>query len=309
MHHDERYRQTLDQLQRQLHDLQDQARALQEGARSQLPSMGRLRHQVRDQWQSLPDLSALAALLPFGSFGASSRSARDYLPDLHQIQLLPRHLRRHASDYAPSRGTLGTLLLVAAGGAALYAVASLVAERRAVSGRDAPSKALRGREAAGGDWRENTVVGRTVTINRSRAEVYAAWRDFSRFPEFLENIDAVEVIDERRAAWRVAGPAGSHVEFLTTITEDRPGEVIAWQSEEDAAVRNSGRIVFRDAPGGRGTEVDATIAYDAPGGVVGRAVAKLFQREPGIQARRDLKRFKQWMETGEIANSASRPET
>jgi len=32
--------------------------------------------------------------------------------------------------------------------------------------------------------------------------------------------------------------------------------------------------------------------------------AKLFQREPRIQARRDLHRFKQLMETGEISVSA-----
>jgi uncharacterized membrane protein len=33
-------------------------------------------------------------------------------------------------------------------------------------------------------------------------------------------------------------------------------------------------------------------------------VAKLFQREPRIQTRRDLHRFKQLMEAGEIATSA-----
>ena len=35
-------------------------------------------------------------------------------------------------------------------------------------------------------------------------------------------------------------------------------------------------------------------------------MAKLFQREPSIQARHDLKRFKMLMETGEIATSARR---
>jgi len=38
--------------------------------------------------------------------------------------------------------------------------------------------------------------------------------------------------------------------------------------------------------------------------MIGKAVAKLFQREPAIQARRDLRRFKQLMETGEIATSS-----
>ena len=48
----------------------------------------------------------------------------------------------------------------------------------------------------------------------------------------------------------------------------------------------------------------AVIAYDPPGGTVGRMIAKLFQREPRIQTRRDLHRFKQLMEAGEIATSA-----
>jgi uncharacterized membrane protein len=49
--------------------------------------------------------------------------------------------------------------------------------------------------------------------------------------------------------------------------------------------------------------VTATIIYDPPGGGIGQAFAKLFQREPKIQARRDLRRFKQLMETGEISTS------
>ena len=49
--------------------------------------------------------------------------------------------------------------------------------------------------------------------------------------------------------------------------------------------------------------VTATIAYDPPAGAVGKWIAKLFRREPKIQARRDLRRFKQFMETGEIATA------
>ena len=65
-------------------------------------------------------------------------------------------------------------------------------------------------------------------------------------------------------------------------------------------------MTFRDAPGGRGTEVEAIIAYVPPAGELGRWVAKLFQAEPAIQGRRELKRFKMLMETGEIATSATR---
>ena len=51
--------------------------------------------------------------------------------------------------------------------------------------------------------------------------------------------------------------------------------------------------------------VRATISYDPPAGAIGKIVAKIFQREPNVQGRRDLRRFKQLMETGEVTTSAS----
>ena len=75
-------------------------------------------------------------------------------------------------------------------------------------------------------------------------------------------------------------------------------------------IETSGEVRFEDAPGERGTRVSLVMAYDPPAGALGRAVAKLFLREPQVQARHDLKRFKMLMETGEIATSArTRDET
>lgn len=151
--------------------------------------------------------------------------------------------------------------------------------------------------------RGDTITGRAVTINRPRQELYDYWRDFSNLASFMENVVSVETLDARRSRWVVKAPAGKTVEWVAAVTEEQPGELIAWASEEGADVPNSGRITFRDA-GDRGTVVTATILYDPPGGAIGRIVAKLFQREPAIQARRDLRRFKQLMETGEIATNA-----
>jgi len=148
-----------------------------------------------------------------------------------------------------------------------------------------------------------SAVGRAVTIRRPRAELFACWRDFGRLASFMENVERVEPIDGKRSHWVVKAPGGETVEWDARITDEREGELIAWASEEGADIANSGRVAFRDA-GARGTVVTATIAYDPPGGGVGRLIAKLFQREPGIQARRDLRRFKQLMETGEIATGA-----
>ncbi|HLJ22156.1 MAG TPA: SRPBCC family protein [Stellaceae bacterium] len=152
----------------------------------------------------------------------------------------------------------------------------------------------------------DTVVGRTVTINRPRGEIYAFWRDFTNLAAFMENIAEIQILDDRRSHWVVRAPAGQTAEWDAVITEDRPNECIAWASVPDARIRHSGSVRFRDAPAGRGTEVVATLAYDPPAGALGKAFAKLFQREPQVQARQDLRRFKQLMETGEVATARMR---
>lgn len=148
-----------------------------------------------------------------------------------------------------------------------------------------------------------TVIGRSVTINRPAAELYAYWRDFSNLATFMENIERIDTRDDELSHWVVKAPAGKTVEWDARITEDIEGKSIAWTTE-NADVANSGRVEFREA-GARGTVVTATLLYDPPAGLVGKIVAKLFQREPAIQARRDLRRFKQLMETGEIAVAAN----
>ncbi|MDZ5695916.1 SRPBCC family protein [Chelativorans sp. M5D2P16] len=214
------------------------------------------------------------------------------------------HHRSHLAYRRRENGDAGKVLAAATLGV-LAGTVVLVCARQALRSRpvlqpeDAPHHTWRRHAAA--DRRETALVGRTITVNRPRPEVYARWRDFSGFPDFMENVHAVTPVGDKGARWVVAAPGGGTITFETTITDERPDELIAWKSDEGAEVRNSGRIVFRDAPGGRGTEVEATIAYDPPGGAFGRATAKLFQREPRIQTRRELKRFKQLMETGEVA--------
>jgi uncharacterized membrane protein len=150
----------------------------------------------------------------------------------------------------------------------------------------------------------DVLVGRSVTINRPRRELYEFWRNFANLPRFMHKIRRVVVEDDTRSHWTVAAPAGKTVEWDSRLTMDEPGHLIAWSSEEGASLRNSGRVEFRDSPQGRGTVVTVTLVYDAPGGALGQAIAKLFHREPKIQARQDLRRFKQLMETGEVSTAA-----
>ena len=165
---------------------------------------------------------------------------------------------------------------------------------------DAPDHVFRRKT---GQYQEG-MVGRTVTIGKPKDEIYRSWRDFTRFPTFMENVEKVEDLGDGRSRWTVKAPLGSSVELITRITEDRPGDAIAWASEPESEIQTEGRVEFLDVAPGRGTGVRLTLKYDPPGGLPGRAVAKLLQREPNVQARRDLRRFKMLMETGEIATNA-----
>ena len=145
-----------------------------------------------------------------------------------------------------------------------------------------------------------------MTINRPVGEVFAYFRDFANLPTFMENVERIDILSGTRSHWVVRAPAGKTVEWNAVVTDEAKDSLIAWTSEPGADVANSGQVEFRDA-GARGTVVTATILYDPPAGVVGKLIAKMFQREPAIQARRDLNRFKQLIETGEIATAAMNP--
>jgi uncharacterized membrane protein len=149
----------------------------------------------------------------------------------------------------------------------------------------------------------DVLIGRSATINRPREELYSFWRDFKNLPQFMHNVHSVTIKDQIYSHWIIEAPAGKTVEWDSQITHDEPGRTIAWQSLEGASVRNSGRVEFLDSPDDRGTVVRVTLAYDPPAGAIGKLIAKLFQKEPKVQARQDLRRFKQLMETGEVATA------
>ncbi|MGE5926130.1 MAG: SRPBCC family protein [Gemmatimonadota bacterium] len=146
-------------------------------------------------------------------------------------------------------------------------------------------------------------IQHAITIGRPAQELYDFWRDFANLPQIMDHLESVEVLGGNRSRWKVKGPAGSTVEWDAEITEDRPGELIAWRSLEGADVDNVGTVRFIPMPDDRGTVVKIDLAYDPPAGRMGAAVAKLFRRGPEQEIRSDLRPFKQLMETGEITTT------
>ena len=180
-----------------------------------------------------------------------------------------------------------------------YVVATSLAQNR-VSHRpldDAPKRASRTKPEGA-----LTLVGRTITINRPRAELFAFWSDFSNLPRFMQSLDSISVCGDV-ARWKIAAPMGRCVHMETRMTTNVENEVLAWASTDNSAIKAAGKVTFRDAPAGRGTELEAELSYVPPMGEIGRLIGKLFQTDPLIQGRRELRRFKMLMETGEIATN------
>ena len=198
------------------------------------------------------------------------------------------------------------LLLAAAGAgiAALATGAALWQRRRQARAQDDASIASDAPHWTLGKPSARALFGKSVLVNRPRAELYAAWKP-ERFPEFMENVVAVEDLGDDVPRWTIKAPAGREVTLVNRITDSVEGHSIYWQSTPASDIANSGEVRFTDAPAGRGTYVSLILAYDPPAGKAGQLAAKLLQREPEVQARRDLHRFKQLMETGEVTSNAS----
>jgi uncharacterized membrane protein len=189
---------------------------------------------------------------------------------------------------------------LAAGGAVAGAFAADLVDSLKLSRREAP--------AADQEQPSSMHLKAAITARREPDELYTFWHDFTSFPDFMAHLEEVTATAPNRSHWKARGPLGMNVEWDAEITEDIPGERISWRSLEGARVDNSGTVRFVKAPGTQGTEVHIDLRYDMPGGSVGSLLAKLFGEEPALQIKDDLRRFKQIVETGEIARSDGAPE-
>lgn len=146
-------------------------------------------------------------------------------------------------------------------------------------------------------------VKRAVTINRDPQELYVMWHNFADLPRFMSHLQEVQVVDEKHSHWVARAPMGRTVEWDAEITEDIPGKRIAWNSMPRSIITNHGQVTFEPATGNRGTVVRIELEYRPPGGWAGAKLAKLFGEAPEKQIAVDLQRFKQKVETGEIART------
>lgn len=164
------------------------------------------------------------------------------------------------------------------------------------------------------DDTQGFAVTSSVTILKPRHEVYQFWRQLENLPKFMAYLEQVKQTDAGRSHWVAKVPKSIITEEkLITIAWDAQIEHeeedsrIAWRSLPGSEVENSGEVRFSDAPAGRGTVVQATIAYHPPFGVAGEIAAKLLNPAFEELVKQDVRRFKRLLEAGEIPTIIGQP--
>ncbi|HEY0792948.1 MAG TPA: SRPBCC family protein [Chthoniobacterales bacterium] len=142
-------------------------------------------------------------------------------------------------------------------------------------------------------------ISKSIEVNAPLQTVYNQWTQFETFPEFMEGVEEVRQITEKKLYWR-AKIGGSTKEWQADIIEQEPDRRIAWKSS--VGTENAGAISF-EAAGPDKTRLTLELGYEPDSVVekVGDALGVAGHRVEG-----DLKRFKAFIERRGASTGAYR---
>ena len=144
-------------------------------------------------------------------------------------------------------------------------------------------------------------IEKSIEVEVPLRTAYNQWTQFEEFPKFMEGVEEVRQIDDKRLFWR-AKIAGKETEWDAEIYEQIPDSRIAWRSTSGAP--NAGAVSFTSL-GPERTRVNLMMDYQPLGVVekVGDALGVVSGRVEG-----DLKRFKSFIEERGVSTGAWRGE-
>jgi uncharacterized membrane protein len=146
-------------------------------------------------------------------------------------------------------------------------------------------------------------VEESILVARPARELYAYWRRLETLPQFMQHVEEVTSLTDRRSRWRVRAPIGNRMTWEAEIINDVPGQLIGWRSLPGSAIHHAGSVHF-EPRGVQGvqTEVRVELEYAPPARFVGASVARILGDDPQRAVADDLRRFKAIAERGEPAN-------
>ena len=134
-----------------------------------------------------------------------------------------------------------------------------------------------------------STIEKSIDVHVPVQVAYNQWTQFEEFPRFMEGIEEVKQLDEKRLHWR-ANVGGKEKQWDATITEQAPDQRIAWRNTTGST--NAGVVTFHFINDNT-TRIMLQLEYE-PEGVVenaGDIVGVVSRRVQG-----DLQRFKEFIE-------------
>ncbi len=143
----------------------------------------------------------------------------------------------------------------------------------------------------------NTNIRTSFTVNKPRQEVYEFWRKLDNLPLFMNHLESVEILDDKRSHWVLKLPTNlTTVSWDAEIVKDEPGEMIGWSSLPDSAIDNAGKVRFKDGSEPGTTLVDVVISYQPPAGGLGTGISHILNPVFKNMVETDVRNFKQYMD-------------
>jgi uncharacterized membrane protein len=146
----------------------------------------------------------------------------------------------------------------------------------------------------------STIEG-SVTIHCAVEEVFRFYRDFQNLPRFVGDVMAIEQISPTASRWTIQGPLGIRAHWTIKVTEERPNELIRYETVASPGLRTYWEIHF--AAGSQAGETEVREVMKAPLGTLGRAALALIGKFPAEEVSANLYRLKELMETGRVTDT------
>ncbi|MGA7670484.1 MAG: SRPBCC family protein [Nitrolancea sp.] len=102
---------------------------------------------------------------------------------------------------------------------------------------------------------------KTIDVRVPVRVAYNQWTQFEDFPKFMEGVNEVHQMDDKRLKWN-ATVGGKQQEWTAEITEQMPDKRIAWRAT--AGEENAGVVTFHHLDEDR-TRVTLQMSYEPEG--------------------------------------------
>ena len=132
-------------------------------------------------------------------------------------------------------------------------------------------------------------IEQSIDVEAPITAVYDRWTQFETFPEFMEGIEAIRQLDDRRLHW-TAEIGGTRHEWDAEITEQHPEERVAWRNVDGKD--NAGVVTFHKLGDDR-SRIMVQLDF-VPEGIKEKLGDKL--GAPDRRVKGDLERFKDYVE-------------